>query len=399
MEFLILRQRKDKAMGKPTPFSRGKEALVQDLSAKDARDLAWDPNVEASAPSMPLTLIEPREGKVPTHDGGETWGIRAVGAHTCPRAISGKGVTVAVLDTGIKTSLGTKENAVHPAFSGIEIIGRNFTREGGPTDISDFHGHGTHCAGTIFGRDVDGMRIGVAQGIDKAIIGKVLGRGGGSTGILFSAMNWAIQQGATIISMSLGMDLPGLREQLINEGMHCIQATSEAMQVLIANVRFFDKYGNLLRSSEAFGRSALVVAASGNESNRYGEYGIARFVVGTAYPAETEDFLSIGAIEELTHKETRFRVAGFSNKGAKLAGPGVDIISAKAGGGLTSMSGTSMATPHIAGVAALWAHKLNQECKPAKPADITRELRASCQSYSDLRAEDVGDGLPQAPQS
>ncbi len=242
----------------------------------------------------------------------------------------------------------------HPAFSGVEIIGRNFTA-GAPDDFNDTNGHGTHCAGTIFGRAVSGTRIGVAPGITNAVIGKVLGPGGGSTGTLFTAINWAIENKAQINSMSLGMDLVGFRDRLTAQGMHPEQATSTAMRVLIDNVRFFDKFGNMLRSGAAFGRSALIVAASGNESDRYGK---PPYVLGAAYPAATEDFLSVAAIEQTEDEGYPFRVATFSNAGAKIAGPGVGIVSSVPGGGLGVKSGTSMATPHIAGVAALWAQKI-----------------------------------------
>ena len=70
---------------------------------------------------------------------------------------------VAVLDTGIDPN--------HVAFNGVNLTRRNFTAEGD----DDLHGHGTLCAGTIFGRDVNGLRIGVARGVSDAIIGKVLG--------------------------------------------------------------------------------------------------------------------------------------------------------------------------------------------------------------------------------
>ncbi len=296
---------------------------------------------------MPMMLIEPVSASdavtaAPTA-GEVAWGIKAVGASTSP--FSGKGVTVAVLDTGIDKS--------HPAFSGIDIIGRNFT-PGDPQDFNDTSGHGTHCAGTILGRSVSKTRIGVAPGITKAVIAKVLGSDGGSTGTLVSAINWAIDNKAHIISMSLGIDLVGFRERLAAQGLHPKEATSTAMRVLIDNVRFFDKFGDFIHSGAAFGRSALIVAASGNESDRFGD---TPFVLGTAYPAATDDFLSVGAVEETGDVSHPFRIATFSNAGAKIAGPGVRVLSSIPGGGLGAKSGTSMATPHIAGVAALWRRR------------------------------------------
>lgn len=350
MEMLILRRKGPSGPeGTHVPVRTGAEieAVIQDLPPSEVRGLQRDDNVLGATEPMPLMLIEPVSASdaVTAAPAAEevAWGIKAVGASTSP--FTGKGVTVAVLDTGIDKS--------HAAFSGVEIIGRNFTN-GDPQDFNDTNSHGTHCAGTIFGRAVNGTRIGVAPGITKAVIGKVLGPGGGSTGTLFTAINWAIENKAHIISMSLGMDLVGLRDRLATQGVHPKQATSTAMRVLIDNVRFFDKFGNLLRSGTAFGHSALVVAASGNESNRFGD---TPFVLAAAYPAATEDFLSVAALEETGDSSHPFRVATFSNAGAKIAGPGVGIVSSVPGGGLGAKSGTSMATPHIAGVAALWCKR------------------------------------------
>lgn len=390
MEMLILR-RKDSGLLESMSATRdigGEiEALFQDLPPGEVRGLQRDENVLGTAEPMPLMLISPVATASPGASAaaaGVAWGIRAVGAASSP--FTGSGVSVAVLDTGI--------DARHPAFSGIEIVGRNFT-SGDPRDFSDSHGHGTHCAGTILGRAVQGTRIGVAPGVRRAIIGKVLGPGGGSTGTLFTAINWAIENQAQVISMSLGMDLVGFRDRLEARGIHPKQATSTAMRVLIDNVRFFDKFGNLLRSGTAFGRSALVVAASGNESNRFGQ---SPFVLGTAYPAATEDFLSVGAVERTEDPGHALRVATFSNAGAKVAGPGVDVLSAAPGGGLATMSGTSMVTPHIAGVAALWAEKIMRG--GAVTADkLLQRLIGSAVIPSGLDEADVGAGIPQAPQS
>jgi subtilisin family serine protease len=393
MEMMILRRKGVGARGAlegtnvPGGAATDVEAIVADLPPSEVRGLQRDETVLGATEPMPLTLIEPVSASdqvaAPAAD-QVAWGIAAVGAKTSP--FSGTGVTVAVLDTGIDKD--------HPAFAGVEIVGQNFTT-GDPQDVSDTNGHDTHCAGTIFGRSVNGMRIGVAPGITRAVIGKVLGPGGGSTATLFTAMNWAIENKAQIISMSLGMDLVGFRDRLESQGMHAKQATSTAMRVLVDNVRFFDKFGNLLRSGAAFGRSALVVAASGNESDRFGSM---PFVLTAAYPGATEDFVSVAALEETGDATHPFRVAGFSNADAKIAGPGVNVISSVPGGGLGAKSGTSMATPHIAGVAALWAQKLMLSGAFTAEKVLDR-LKSSAQIPPGLDESDVGVGIPQAPQA
>lgn len=298
---------------------------------------------------------------------------------------TGKGVTVAVLDTGI-------DKAQPPAFEGVNIIGRNFTA-GDSDDFHDTNSHGTHCAGTIFGRAVGGTRIGVAPGVTKAVIGKVLGPGGGSTGTLFSAINWAIEKNAHIISMSLGMDMVGFRNQLEANGVHPNEATSTAMRVLIDNVRFFDKFGNLLRSGTAFGRSVLIVAATGNESDRYGRN---PFVLGAAYPAATEDFLSVAALEQTGDESFPFRVAGFSNAGAKIAGPGAESSRRFPAGDSESSGGRACLHLIFASVAALWAERIMRS-RAFTAQNILDKLKVSAKVPPGLDEADIGDGIPQAP--
>ncbi|MEL7319631.1 MAG: S8 family serine peptidase, partial [Pseudomonadota bacterium] len=166
-----------------------------DLNASEQADLAHNPNVAAAARDMPIKLIEP--AKRDTLAGGDvvatpcsvtpTWGIEAVGAASDD--FTGAGVRVAVLDTGIDEDHDAFAGIPLSQFSGTNPNGnyRDFTGEG----FADTDGHGTHCAGTIFGRDVNGNRIGVARGINDIVIAKVLGANGGDTAIMVEALHWA----------------------------------------------------------------------------------------------------------------------------------------------------------------------------------------------------------------
>ena len=402
MEYVILRRRNTGSHQGQSDVAVGATGQAidvvhhPDLSPTDVRDLSRDKDVLGGAQPMPMSLIEPvctAPQTAPTEENsGEvpTWGIRAVNAAEC--GLTGKGVRIAVLDTGIDKS--------HAAFDGIQFVGRNFTPKSetdpaiDPEAFEDTHGHGTHCAGTIFGRNVAGHRIGIARGVTDVLIGKVLGPGGGSTFQLYAAMNWAIENGAHIISMSLGMDQVKYREALIASGVHQSEATSTAMRVLIENVRLFDKFGNLLRSMSPFGKGVVVIAASGNGSDRDGSrFGDKPFTLESVYPAETEDFLSVGAINESGAH------AAFSNRRTKFIAPGVDILSAAVGPdhkALRLSSGTSMATPHVAGVAALWAQKL-MLTGAATAQRICDKLRESAVLPPGTDAIDAGYGIAQAP--
>ena len=327
----------------PAPSSPLAQVETHDVPMSEALDLSRDPSVAAIAIPMEVKLIEPLQVEdvaAGAAAAGPTWGVSAVGAAASSR--NGAGVTVAVLDTGI--------DRTHAAFAGVNIVEQDFTGVGN----GDLNGHGTHCAGTIFGRDVGGTRIGVAPGVQKALIGKVLNNAGsGDSGMIFRGLQWAAEQKAHVISMSIGFDFPGAVERMTAQGLPQKAAVSRALEAYRSNLRFFDSLMRMIAAGADFGVSPVIVAAAGNESQ------MPAFTIAASLPSAAEHVVSVAALRQAAGGV--LDMAPFSNVSAQIGAPGVGIVSAKTGGGLTSMNGTSMACPHVAGVAALWWQKLIAE--------------------------------------
>jgi subtilisin family serine protease len=206
-------------------------------------------------------------------------------------------VVVAVLDTGV---------APHPELAAALVPGQNFTDSpGGALDATDRHQHGTHVAGTV-GADAGSDVEGVAPGV-RIMPVKVLGDDGrGWSDWTANGIIWATDHGADVINMSLS-----------GTGYSSVQASAVTY---------------------ARSKGVTVIAAAGNDNTS-----------APRYPAADAGVIGVSAVDEVDAK------ADFSNYGSyvDVAAPGVDILSTYFTGSYAYMSGTSMAAPHVAGVAAL----------------------------------------------
>ena len=278
-----------------------------------------------------------------------TWGLIATGVDRS--AYGGHGIRVAVLDTGLDLE--------HPDFKGRKIEQLSFV--GG--SVQDVQGHGTHTAGTIAGPRAPniGRRYGVAPDVHLHV-GKVLNdNGSGREGDIINGMNWAIDRKCVAISISLGRaTFPGEQPDPVYE---------EA-------------------GTAALAEGCLIIAAAGNESAR--DYG---HIAPVGAPANSPSILAVAAVDP------KLAVAPFSCGGINAGGGEVDI----AGPGVTvhssvprprlyrSLAGTSMACPHVAGIAALWAES-DASLRGKKLWDA---LVRSTRKLGNQR--DFGGGLVQAP--
>lgn len=228
----------------------------------------------------------------------ETWGINRVHAPAAWPLTQGKGVKVAVIDTGIDTS--------HPELSGSVDGGYSaISKTENPSDYQDDNGHGSHVAGTIAAhRDGKGV-VGVAPKARLYAVKVLDADGSGNLSDVIDGIVWAAKNHMDVANMSLGAPVD-----------------SEAMK---RAVRF------------ARGSGVVIVAAAGNSGGSVG------------FPGAYEDTIAVAA------SDYNDKLASFSSRGPQVdfIAPGVDVLSAKMGGGFASYSGTSMAAPHVAGLAAL----------------------------------------------
>lgn len=319
----------------PTPRSAGVRT-VRELPSAGARAVA----AEKSSLGESWRALAAGPGKVwldARHKANLDRSTAQIGAPAAWQAgLTGDGVTVAVLDTGV--------DQTHPDLAGREVGEHNFTDS---ADAVDRVGHGTHVGSTIAG---GGAKYkGVAHGA-KLLDGKVLSdQGWGQESWIIAGMEWAAEQGADIVNLSLG-----------GEDTAEVDPLEAAVNRLTAE------------------RGTLFVIAAGNSGPSAGSVGS---------PGSADAALTVGSVErddKLSFFSSRGPRVGDGGIKPDVTAPGSEIVAAKAKEGFigtpvepgyVSMSGTSMATPHVAGAAALLAQKNPQWTSGQLKAALTASAR------------------------
>jgi subtilisin family serine protease len=302
------------------------------------------PEIEAVYAGLSLGLVRPvRLGAADLRQ-KQTWALRALRVEKLwNQGLTGAGVRVGHLDTGIDAGHPTLKGRV-AGFAEWDVLGRRV--EGAEPHDTDIHG--THTAATLAGKAIGGRSIGVAPGCE--LYSGLVIEGGAALARVLGGMEWMIELGIKVLSMSLGW-----------RGY---------------NPTFLTVTRRLRQ------QGVLPIFAIGNEGP------------GTSRsPGNYPETLSVGA------SNRQKRVAPFSSSihfnrdidpnQPDLVAPGGGIISARRGGGYLSMDGTSMATPHVAGVAALlW------QARPEATVDqIELALRQTSGPITDEDAVRFGNGL------
>ncbi len=327
------------------------EALKKNDKVKYVEEDVQVYAIESGVDSEAKKIRPPRPTPTPTPtpvqpSQGLPWGVGRIDAELAWGTSRGAGIDVAIIDTGIDKDHPDLQDNIK---GGVNFVRTIWFKPADPNAWDDDNGHGTHCAGIVAAVNNSIGVIGVAPSASLYAV-KVLDKtGSGYVSDVVAGIEWAKAKGIKVISMSLG--------------------TSSNVQSL------YDAC-----DAAYYTAGIVIVAAAGNEGG------------AISYPAA---YYSVIAV---TATDGNDAIASFSNHGpeAELAAPGVNIYSTYKNGGYATMSGTSMACPHVSGTAALILSK-NSDLLPP-------EVRGILQNTADDLGEEgcdqyYGYGLVDAEES
>jgi len=277
-----------------------RNALVASLPAGSSDKVKGNSNVSNVVEDGVMQAVQDRAKGKPGRGGTSgqslSWGYTRIGAGAA--ATTGSGAVVVVADTGADLD--------HPDLAAnLDLVNARDFIDSTP-DPDDKNGHGTHVSGIIAALNNTSGTLGVAPGATIVPVQVLSASGFGSWSALADAVDHALAIGADVVNMSLGGGAPAAGHEL---------------------------YASL---ADAFAGGVVLVAASGNEG-----------AASPSFPASDANVIAVGAT---TSSDT---IASYSNANEEILAPGSSIKSLWKGGGTKTISGTSMASPHAAGVAAL----------------------------------------------
>lgn len=297
-------------------------------SVEEVKDKIRLQNYDYEIPDIKLTIYN----KTLTEDELKEipWGVKRVNAYSAWNFSTGKGVNVGVIDTGI--------DYTHPDLAPLYKGGFNAIDNSKPP--LDDQGHGTHVAGTIAAvKDGKGV-VGVAPEINLYSIKVLDSNGSGKFSWIVAGIEWAVKNGIKVINMSLGSRYPS----------EAIKAAVEA----------------------AYKAGLVIVCAAGNDGG------------AVNYPAAYPQSIAVSA------SDINDKIASFSSRGSQIAfiAPGVSVYSTYKDGGYKTLSGTSMASPHVAGLAALAV-----SIGVVDPAQVKEVLANAATKLPNLKDTEQGFGM------
>ncbi len=304
-----------------------------------------------------ISFVE-ENGMMYAHSQTIPWGIERIEAPAAHSVSTGTGIGIAIIDTGID-----------PRHEDLRIVGGYATVNCFPparcaAAWDDDHGHGTHVAGTAAALDNDLGVLGVAPNADLYAI-KVLDRNGGGTWAgVAEGIIWAAEQDIEVLNMSLG----GGHSETVKRAVQCAYSgeyvkseEEEVEQCLLGK------------------KHSLLISSAGNSGPDEGT---------VSYPAAYEEVIAVSATDKGDN------IASWSSRGeeVELAAPGVNVYSTLPGDKYGTYSGTSMASPHVAGVAALvWVTD-----STLTNIGVRGILRDTAEWLEDLSSTEQGYGLVNA---
>lgn len=320
---------------------------VQELGLVNGQSIMLPVGKAAALAAMPevlrveddvlvTTQVKPGTSAIPPAE-AVPWGIKQINADQCWSNNTGDSVKVAVVDTGISTG--------HPDLAANLKGGASFVSY--TTNYNDDNGHGSHVAGIIAALDNEIGVVGVGPKIDLYAV-KVLDRkGSGTISGIIKGLEWCVNNNVQVVNMSLGSSI-----------------YSQALADAVINVN---------------NAGIVQVAAAGNSGGEI------------IYPAALPEVIAVGATADSDNNLAYFSCIGPQ---LDLVAPGVSIKSSYKGTAYATMSGTSMASPHVAGVAAL----VIQSGKAILPAEVQTILESTATNLGGDSGKDIyfGSGLVDA---